>query len=167
MGQYLLNWYDNAGGEEEDKTKQILQFLKNLQLQSEEQFARISKDFKVNLDAIISSNIEITQLISKESAEILDKYMKVRQDITLIRQDVKEVKEILKTHQATIQLTYTKKPSHSMGKSQIFIGRQNYIDKIKEYFRISNYPISLISIGGMERVRLHSKQFINVKKCLT
>ncbi|MGB8035436.1 MAG: hypothetical protein WCF03_16610, partial [Nitrososphaeraceae archaeon] len=155
--QYLLNWYDNAGGEEEDKTKQILQFLKNLQLQSEEQFARISEDLKVNLDAIISSNIEITQLISKRSAEILDEVHKVRQDITLIRQDVKEVKEILKTHQATIQLTYTKKPVTFHGEKPIFIGRQNYIDKIKEYFRISNYPISLISIGGMGKSALAFK----------
>ena len=145
----MLDWYDNAGGEEEDKAKQVLEFLKNIQ-QSEEQFKRISEDLMMNLDAIISSNIEITQLVSKSSTEMLKQIYKVSQD-------VKEVKEILQTYQSTIQVSDAKKPATFHGEKPIFIGRKNYTDKIKQYFKISNYPISLIGIGGIGKSALAFK----------
>ena len=58
VGSYLLEWYDNTGRSEQDKTKQILQFLDNLQQQNEEQFNRISEDLETNIKEIIESRIQ-------------------------------------------------------------------------------------------------------------
>lgn len=56
------------------------------------------------------------------------------------------------THNNIIQ-----KPSAFRGEKRIFIGRQNYIDQIKENFAKSNDPISIIGLGGMGKSTLAFK----------
>src|SRR5215211_8664740 len=85
VGSYLLEWYDNAGGSEEDKSKQILEFLDTLKQQNEVQFNRISEDLKTNHNEIIKSNIRITELISRTSTEILEQTSKISEDTTAIK----------------------------------------------------------------------------------
>src|SRR5919106_2538514 len=78
IGPNLRDLYDNIGGgtklEEEDKAKQILEFLGKLEQQNKEQFDRIVEDLKSNSQAIIGAisenKIAITDLISKSSVEI-------------------------------------------------------------------------------------------------
>jgi molybdopterin converting factor small subunit len=76
IGPILRNLYDNIGGgttSEEDKAKQILDFLGELEKQSKEQFDRIAKDLGTNrdviTDAVNQNKIAITDLISKSSTE--------------------------------------------------------------------------------------------------
>jgi hypothetical protein len=58
------------------------------------------------------------------------------------------------------------KPKTFYGEKRIFVGRQTYVNKIKEYFTDSNDPIAVIGLGVLEKVRLYSKQFVNLKKYL-
>ena len=46
------------------------------------------------------------------------------------------------------------KPKTFYGEKRIFIGRQAYIDKIKEYFANSNDPIAVIGLGGIGKSTL-------------
>jgi tetratricopeptide (TPR) repeat protein len=78
IGPNLRDLYDNIGGgrkPEEDKAKQILDFLRHLEQQNKEQFDRIAEDLKTNFDqidnAINENKIAITDLISVTSDEIL------------------------------------------------------------------------------------------------
>ena len=78
IGPNLRDLYDNIGGgtkAEEDKAKQILEFLANLRQQNNEQFDRIAEDLNTNrnviIEAISENRIVITDLISVSSAEIL------------------------------------------------------------------------------------------------
>ena len=62
IGPILRNLYDNIGGgttSEEDKAKQILDFLGELEKQSKEQFDRIAKDLGTNRDVIPMQSIKI------------------------------------------------------------------------------------------------------------
>jgi tetratricopeptide (TPR) repeat protein len=164
MGSYLLAWYNGVKGSEEDKTKEILEFLVSLQQQDEEQFTRISDDFRVNLDAIVNSKMEITELISKASTEILEELHRVGKDTTAIRKDtsetrrsVEEIKEIVKRKERTIEIRYAEKPSTFRGEQSIFIGRQTCIEIIKQKLKESNAPISIIGSGGIGKSALAFK----------
>jgi hypothetical protein len=48
------------------------------------------------------------------------------------------------------------KPRTFYGEKRIFVGREKYIDKIKEYLNNSNDPISVIGLGVLEKVHLFS-----------
>jgi hypothetical protein len=85
IGPILSALYDNIGGRtksEEDKAKQILEFLSKLEQQDKEQFDRIVEDLKTNrhviIDAINENRIAITDLISISSKEILEEVGNVR-----------------------------------------------------------------------------------------
>lgn len=80
IGPNLRDLYDNIGGgrkPEEEKAKQILEFLGELEHQNKEQFDRIAEDLETNryaiIDAISENRIVITDLILVSSAEIVQK----------------------------------------------------------------------------------------------
>jgi tetratricopeptide (TPR) repeat protein len=78
IGPNLRDLYDNIGGgrkPEEEKAKQILEFLGQLEQQNKKQFDRIAEDLNTNrnviIEAISENRFVITDLISVTSAEIL------------------------------------------------------------------------------------------------
>ena len=80
IGPNLRDLYDNIEGRtktEEDKATEILDFLNKLGQQNEEQFDRIAEDLSTNrdriLNAIAQNKIELNALISRSSAEVVEK----------------------------------------------------------------------------------------------
>jgi hypothetical protein len=106
VGPTLRDLYDNIGGSEEDKTKQILNFLIKLEQQNKEDFERIAEDLKANKDIIIenitNNRIALTDLISKSVLQILKEVGKIGQNtvhlsdglLVLINQSRKSCEEI-------------------------------------------------------------------------
>jgi hypothetical protein len=87
-GPILRDLYDNIGARakpEEQKAKEILEFLGKLEQQSVEQFDRIAHDLETNrreiIDALNENRISITDLISQSSAEILEKVGDVKRNV--------------------------------------------------------------------------------------
>lgn len=162
IGPILRNLYDNIGGgttSEEDKAKQILDFLGELEKQSKEQFDRIAKDLGTNrdviTDAVNQNKIAITDLISKSSTELLRAIAKVKEDTIKIRDRVGKIQEILeKQGPVGSEPKRNAKPSTFHGESKIFVGRTQDIDTIKNYFFESNLPVSIIGEGGIGKSAL-------------
>ena len=168
VGDYLLQWYDDTGGSEEDKSGQILQFLNNLQQQNEEQFNRISEDLKINFDEIIKNGIQISELISKTSTEILEQTRKVSQDTAEIKVDTAEIKvdiaairldlrEARKAYGETREIRNISKPSKYRGEKPFFVGRNENVDSVKEYLRIPGSRVSIVGLGGTGKSALAFK----------
>jgi tetratricopeptide (TPR) repeat protein len=103
IGPNLRDLYDNIGGgkkSQEDKTKQILEFLSKLEQQNKDQFDRIAQDLETNrhaiIDAISENRIVITDLISVSSAEIL-------KEIGGLKEDTREIIRMLKERSEKVQ----------------------------------------------------------------
>jgi tetratricopeptide (TPR) repeat protein len=159
IGPNLRDLYDNIGGgtklEEEDKAKQILEFLGKLEQQNKEQFDRIVEDLKSNSQAIIGAisenKIAITDLISKSSVEI-------SREIGSVKEDTKVIRTILEEGRSTSsQLRGLPKPSTFRGESKIFVGRKQDIETIRNYFVESNLPVSITGEGGIGKSELAYK----------
>ena len=78
FGQFLVNLYENASGNEEDKTKQAIQILENLQKFNQQQFDELEiiiykngEEIKNNQDSL-SKLQEITILVASKLDEIED-----------------------------------------------------------------------------------------------
>jgi tetratricopeptide (TPR) repeat protein len=84
---------------------------------------------------------------------LVNKDSPINQKLDDILRYLKEYKEKpLSTQQAII--SYHPKPKTFHGEKPIFVGRQNYIEQIKEYFRTSNDPITIFGMGGMGKSSL-------------
>ena len=165
IGPSLKELYDNIGGgtkSEEDKAKQILEFLDELEQQNEEGFDRIAQDLKTNFDeidnAIIENRIAINDLISKSSGEILQAVGNVQKDTGVILDRVGKMQAILEQQFPTLsELKRPPKPSIFRGESNIFVGRKEDITKIKQYLNESNSPVSITGEGGIGKSALAFK----------
>jgi NACHT domain len=97
IGPNLRDLYDNIGGakkSEEDKAKQILEFLSKLEQQNKEQFDRIAEDLKTNSHLIIENRIAITALIYKSSSEILQEIRSLKDDTRVIREGMEQIDDL-------------------------------------------------------------------------
>src|SRR5215208_3887342 len=158
VGSNLRDLYDNIGGgtkSEEDKAKQILEFLSELEQKNQERFDRVAEILKTNqhqiIEALNENRISITDLISKSSAEILEK-------VRSIKEDTVEIRRILEKERAVFaELKHTLKPITFRGESNIFVGRKEYITKIKQYLMESSTPVSIVGEGGMGKSALAFK----------
>jgi tetratricopeptide (TPR) repeat protein len=166
IGPSLKELYDNIGGagtkSEEEKAKQILEFLGKLEQQNKEQFERIAEDFKTNREAIINvihqNRIALTDLISRSSAELLEAVTELKEDTSEIRTKVGKIEKILERRQIPIQPKHPPIPSVFRGEStKIFVGRKQDINTIKNYFAESNLPISITGEGGIGKSELAYK----------
>jgi tetratricopeptide (TPR) repeat protein len=170
IGPNLRDLYDNIGGvtkSDEDKAKQILEFLGTLEQLNKEQFDRIAKDLKTNrhaiIDAVNENRISLTDLISKSSAEILKEVHSMKEDTSVTRVRVERIETLLEKKRATpADLKRPPKPSTFRGESKIFVGREQDIDTIRNYFEESNLPVSITGEGGIGKSELAYKA---MRKC--
>src|SRR3989344_3794300 len=63
IGGLLVKLYENAAGDEEDKTEQILQILNNLSKLNEESLEKIIEGLNKNRDEIIKNRCYLAQLL--------------------------------------------------------------------------------------------------------
>jgi tetratricopeptide (TPR) repeat protein len=172
IGPTLSAIYDNIGGgtkSEEDKAKEVLDFLSELEQKNKEQFDRIAQDLKTNFDeienAIIENRIAINDLISKSSGEILQAVGNVQKNtgvildrVNVIGGGVNRIQAILEQQFPTLsELKRPPKPQIFRGESNIFLGRKEDIIKIKQYFNESNSPVSITGEGGIGKSALAFK----------
>jgi hypothetical protein len=178
VGPTLSALYDNIGGRsksEEDKAKQILEFLKKLEQRDKEQFDRIAQDLQTNhqviTDAINENKIAITDLISKSSTQILQAIVDVQKNTGLILDRVAVIGGRIEKLQALVEqgrpttsgLKRPPKPSVFRGEStKIFVGRKQDINTIENYFVESNLPVSITGEGGIGKSELAYKA---IHKC--
>jgi tetratricopeptide (TPR) repeat protein len=141
IGPNLRDIYDNIGGgtkSEEDKAKDILKFLENLEQQNKEQFDRIAEDLKTNrnliIDAINENRIVMTDLISHSSAEILKEIGSVKEDTSEIIRILKERSEV----QSTIRDAYSTGNLRE-GEVDQLLNQPSTIRSCIEYFHNGNY----------------------------
>jgi hypothetical protein len=104
IGPNLRDLYDNIGSgtkPEEDKAKQILEFLEKLEQQNQEQFDKIAEDLNTNrqviIDAINENRLSITDLISKSSAVLLKEVHSVKDDTIEIRARIEQIQDMQST----------------------------------------------------------------------
>lgn len=71
VGPFILDCYNSVGGKDEDKTKDVLKFLENLQQKDEEYFNKLSNGLEKNYDAIIKNREVLTKIISEGFDEVL------------------------------------------------------------------------------------------------
>jgi tetratricopeptide (TPR) repeat protein len=173
IGPTLSAIYDNIGGgtkSEEDKAKQILDFLNDLEQKNKEQFNRIAQDLQTNrqviTDAINENKIAITDLISKSSTQILQSIDDVQKDtgvildrVEVIGSRIEKIQTLVEQGRSTTsELKRPPKPSVFRGEStKIFVGRKQDIDTIKNYFAGSNLPVSITGEGGIGKSELAYK----------
>jgi hypothetical protein len=77
------------------------------------------------IDAVNQNRIEITDLISKSSAELLGAVGKVKEDTVVLRAAVQRIETLFeKGHPTPSEPKRSLKPSRFRGESSIFVGRK-------------------------------------------
>jgi tetratricopeptide (TPR) repeat protein len=175
IGPNLRDLYDSIGGgakkSEEDKTKEILNFLENLEQQNKQQFDRITEDLKSNsqaiIDAINQNKIDLSALIKNSWKEIVDALHSLQKtaDVTLDKVDaiaggVERLQQSILEQRPSPSSEFKRppKPSTFLGESaKIFVGRKKDIDTVRNYFVESNLPVSITGEGGIGKSELAYK----------
>ncbi len=96
VGNFLVNLYENTAGEEEGKTRQVIQILENLQKFNQQQFDELVEIIQVNGE-IIKSNKESLSRLQNITGSIVNKLDEIQDLISLLRiegrSDIHEIKE--------------------------------------------------------------------------
>jgi uncharacterized protein YhaN len=76
VGGLLVKLYENSEGKPEDRTRELLQFLKNMEQMNEEKFGEYCRKLDTNRNEILVNRSYLKQLVSETSMilEKLDKF---------------------------------------------------------------------------------------------
>lgn len=121
--------------------------------------AKSAELFYVNLSDLLSSYKDEDNVGNKPRAGDLRTQIKVTSSKV-----INELDDVFSSLKTTVQTTTTKStqqfktiPSLFRGEKQFFVGRQDYIDKIKEYFKIKGTHVSIMGPGGSGKSQLAFK----------
>ena len=108
--------------------------------------AKSAELFYVNLSDLVSSYKDEDNVGNKPRAGDLRTQIKVTSSKV-----INELDDVFSSLKTTVQTTTTKSTqqlktitSSFRGEKQFFVGRQDYIDKIKEYFKIKGTRVSIM-----------------------
>ncbi|MDF2736270.1 MAG: ATPase-like [Nitrososphaeraceae archaeon] len=136
----------------------------------EKEVLQAQKEYKIIIPcfhrSVINSSIK-WRLNNIQGVEFDDKYELARnlsskiihENYTTSKKITNEYKMNLSTKQVRLS---NPKPNTFYGEKRIFVGREKYIDKIKEYFNNSNDPIAVTGLGGIGKSSLVFKA---IHKC--
>jgi tetratricopeptide (TPR) repeat protein len=132
--------YDNIGGSEEDKTKEILEFLMKFEQQNKEQFDRIVKDLNENKNIIIESirenKITLADLISEE---VVKKLITIKKDTEQIPTMGRNIEKIL----SLVSLAgseSTPNTSSTIDEANKYFEERDYKKALENYDKVINDP---------------------------
>lgn len=150
LAQAIYNSFQ--GTKKEEAIETIIKFLESFKSQGEDHYNIIAN----KLDTIRSD-------MAQQGTLLLIKDILINEN-SPINQKLNQISgilnEILDRQSPTLKepaLIIDPKPKTFHGENPIFIGRQNYLDKIKAYLTSSNDPICLTGMGGIGKSALAFK----------
>jgi tetratricopeptide (TPR) repeat protein len=141
--------YDSFENTKKDiAIEEVLKFLHDIRKEGEEQYKEIA--FKLD---IIKDDMAKQETLLLIRDFLVNKDSPINKKLDEILRYVKEYKEKPLSPQQAIIAPHPK-PKTFHGEKPIFVGRQNYLEQIKEYFRTSNDPITIFGMEGMGKSSL-------------